>query len=162
MTDHDAASTGRDLTHPGSGAPASPWQRTGLAILGGSALVLTIASLIGSLLGFTQKAACRAGGWNTPYGPFTGHCYTDIYPLYFGEQLAAGKVPYFGHHVEYPVLIGGAMQSVAWLVATVTDTGVRGRGFFDLTVLLLTVFLIAGVLGTAYAAGRNRRWTGLL
>jgi uncharacterized membrane protein len=162
MTDHDAASTGRDLTHPGSGAPASPWQRTGLAVLGGSALVLTIASLIGSLLGFTQKAACRAGGWNTPYGPFTGHCYTDIYPLYFGEQLAAGKVPYFGHHVEYPVLIGGAMQSVAWLVATVTDPAVRGRDFFDLTVLLLTVFLIAGVLGTAYAAGRNRRWTGLL
>jgi uncharacterized membrane protein len=161
MTNHDAASPGGDVTRPG-GPSASAWQHKGLAVLGGSALVLTIASLLASLLGFVQKAACRAGGWNTAFGPFTGHCYTDIYPLYFGEQLATGKVPYFGHHVEYPVLIGGAMQAVAWLVAPVADPGTRGRDFFDLTVLLLTVFLIAGVLGTAQAAGRNRRWTALL
>ena len=62
--------------------------------------------MLGSGLGFLAKAACRAGAWNTAVGEFQAHCYTDIYPLYFGEKLSAGKVPYLGHRVEYPVLMG--------------------------------------------------------
>ena len=50
-------------------------------------------------------------GWNGYLTQFQAHCYTDIYPLYFNEGLSAGKVPYVDHPVEYPVLIGGAMQS---------------------------------------------------
>ena len=133
-----------------------------LALLLGSATALVIASLAGSALGFLNKAACRGGDWNIYLKQFQAHCYTDIYPLYFGEGLAAGKVPYTGHPVEYPVLTGGAMQAVAWLVRPISDPYVRGREFFDVTVVLLALCAIAGTLATAYLAGRSRRWTALL
>jgi uncharacterized membrane protein len=123
---------------------------------------LVVASLAGSALGFLDKAACRAGAWNSAFGEFQAHCYTDIYPLYFSEKLSDGQVPYIGHHVEYPVLIGGAMQAVAWLVQPITNPSVNGREFFDLTVVLLTLFALAGVLATGYLAGPGRQWTALL
>jgi uncharacterized membrane protein len=138
------------------------WHRTWLAALAGSAAVLSVASLAGSGLGFLDKAACRAGAWNTAVGEFQAHCYTDIYPLYFAEKLSEGKVPYTGHPVEYPVLIGGAMQAVAWLVRPIADPFVRGREFFDLTVVLLALFTVAAVLATGYLAGPRLRWTALL
>ena len=59
------------------------------------------------------------------------------------------------------MLIGGAMQLVAWIVRPISDPFVRGREFFDLTIVLLTMFALAGVLATAYLAGRSRRWTAL-
>jgi hypothetical protein len=149
---------------PASGPPAAaaprPWQRRA-AMLAGTTTALVIASLAGSLLGFLNKAACRSGDWNIYLKQFQAHCYTDIYPLYFQEQLSAGKVPYTGHPVEYPVLIGAAMQAVAWVVKPISDPFVRGREFFDVTVLLLVAFSLAGTLATAYLAGRSRRWTAL-
>jgi uncharacterized membrane protein len=132
-----------------------------LALLAGSGAALVGASLLGSLLGFANKAACWSGAWNTGIEQYQAHCYTDIYPLYFAEGLSAGKVPYSGHPVEYPVLIGGAMQAVAWLVRPVSDPFQRGRDFFGLTVVLLALFTIAAVLATAYLAGPSRRWTAL-
>ena len=157
MTEHGSA-------EPASGPPAtaapSPWQRRA-AMLAGSATALVIASLAGSLLGFLNKAACRSGDWNIYLKQFQAHCYTDIYPLYFQEQLSAGKVPYTGHPVEYPVLIGAAMQAVARVVRPISDPSIRGREFFDVTVLLLVAFSLAGTLATAYLAGRSRRWTAL-
>jgi len=157
MTEHDSAG-------PASGPPAAaaqrPWQHRA-AMLAGSTTALVIASLAGSLLGLLNKAACRSGDWNIYLKQFQAHCYTDIYPLYFQEQLSAGKVPYTGHPVEYPVLIGGAMQAVAWVVRPISDPSIRGREFFDVTVLLLVAFSLAGTLATAYLAGRSRRWTAL-
>jgi uncharacterized membrane protein len=132
-----------------------------LALLAGSVTALITASLLGSVLGFVNKAACRSGDWNIYLKQFQAHCYTDIYPLYFNEQLSAGKVPYSGHPVEYPVLIGGAMQAVATVVRPITDPYLRGREFFDVTVVLLALFAVAGTLATAYLAGRSRRWTAL-
>jgi uncharacterized membrane protein len=133
-----------------------------MAVVAGSTTVLVTASLLGSALGFLSKAACRNGDWNIYIKQFQAHCYTDIYPLYFGEGLSAGKAPYTGHPVEYPVLIGAAMQAVAWLVRPIGDPYVRGREFFDVTVVLLALFTVAGTLATAYLAGRSRRWTALL
>ena len=130
-------------------------------MLAGTTTALVIASLAGSLLGFLNKAGCRSGDWNIYLKQFQAHCYTDIYPLYFQEQLSAGKAPYTGHQVEYPVLIGAAMQAVAWVVRPISDPFVRGREFFDVTVLLLVAFSLAGTLATAYLAGRSRRWTAL-
>jgi uncharacterized membrane protein len=127
----------------------------------GSTTALVTASLVGSALGFANKAACRAGDWNFYLKQMQAHCYTDIYPLYFGERLSAGKVPYTGHPVEYPVLIGAAMQAGAWLVRPISDPFVRGREFFDVTVVMLALFSLAGTLATAYLAGRSRRWTAL-
>jgi uncharacterized membrane protein len=156
---------GEDRTRrPHNQGPVWPARARSLALtaLAGSIAVLVTASLAGSALGFLAKAACRSGAWDTPYGVYQAHCYTDIYPLYYGEGLSAGKVPYYGHHVEYPVLIGGAMQLVAWLVHAITNPFTRGREFFDLTVVLLALFMLAGVLATGYLAGPGLRWTALL
>ena len=138
-------------TRFGGGArrPASP---VGLAAALGSTGALVAATVIGMVLAFAEKNPCRAGAWNSYASQFQRACYTDIYPLYYGEGLSAGKVPYTGHPVEYPVLIGGAMQAAAWLVRNVSEA-VRGREFFDVTVVLLAVCAVAGVLATARAAG---------
>jgi len=161
MAERDAAGAAGAVPQPGRG-PARMSHRAGLAALAGSAAVLTVASVLGSGLGFLDKAACRAGAWNTAVGEFQAHCYTDIYPLYFGEKLSAGKVPYLGHRVEYPVLMGWAMQAIAWLVRPIGDPFVRGREFFDLTVVLLALFAAAAVLAVGYLAGPALRWTALL
>ena len=131
-------------------------------MLVGTTSVLVIAALFGALLAFLEKVPCRSGAWNSYAKQFQDACYTDIYPLYYNEGLAAGKVPYTGHHVEYPVLIGAAMQAVAWLARSVADPYARGREFFDLTVILLVICAVAGVVATGYAAGPARRWQALL
>ena len=103
------------------------------------------ASVLAALLGYAQKLPCSSGGaWNSFTGQFRDACYTDIYPLYYNEQLSAGKVPYYGHPVEYPVLIGAMMQVAAWLVHSVSDPYGRGRDFYYVTVVLLAICLIAG------------------
>jgi uncharacterized membrane protein len=132
------------------------------AALGGSASVLVLAALIADGLAFAAKEACRAGAWNYGVEQYQAHCYTDIYPLYFGEGLSAGKIPYLDHHVEYPVIIGAVMQAAAWVVRSISNPYSRGLQYFDVTAALLAIFLIAGVLATAYCAGASRRWTALL
>src|SRR5262252_961110 len=162
MTERENASAaaGPPGQQEGTGRFRSPgWQRA--ALFAGSTTALVSASLLGSALGVLNKAACRSGDWNFYLKQFQAHCNTDIYPLYFGEKLSAGKVPYTGHPVEYPVLIGGAMQAVAWLVRPINDPYIRGREFFDVTVVLLALFAVAGTLATAYLAGPTRRWTAL-
>lgn len=118
----------------------------------------SVAAVAAALLGYADKLPCSSGGaWNSFTGQFRDACYTDIYPLYYTEGLSSGKVPYSGHPVEYPVLIGGMMQVAAWLVRSVTDPFARGKDFYNVTVVLLSVCLIAGVLATAYTAGRGTR-----
>ncbi len=112
------------------------------------------ASVAAAFLGYAQKLPCSSGGaWNSFTGQFRDACYTDIYPLYYNEGLSSGQVPYSGHPVEYPVLIGGMMQLAAWVVHSVADPYTRGRDFYYVTVVLLAVCLVAGVLATGYAAG---------
>lgn len=147
---------------PGASAATGGRSARSVALLAGSTSVLVGAALFGALLAFLEKVPCRSGAWNSYAKQFQDACYTDIYPLYYNEGLSAGKVPYTGHHVEYPVLIGGAMQAAAWLVHPITDPYTRGREFFDVTVILLVICAVAGVVATAYAAGRARRWSALL
>jgi Glycosyltransferase family 87 len=118
------------------------------------------ASVVSALLGYAEKLPCSSGGaWNSFTGQFADACYTDIYPLYYAEGLNSGQVPYADHPVEYPVLIGGMMQLAATMVRSVTNPATRGRDFYYVTVVLLSVCLVAGVLATAAAAGRNGdRW----
>lgn len=132
------------------------------AALAGSAGVLALAGLAADGLAFAAKEACRAGAWNYGVEQYQAHCYTDIYPLYYAEGLSNGQVPYLDHHVEYPVVIGALMQGAAWIVRSISNPYARGLQFFDVTVGLLAVFLVAGVLATAYCAGPARRWTALL
>jgi uncharacterized membrane protein len=157
--------TDREVARPGTGGgDAAPWLsgRGRLALLAGSVTVLVTASLAGSALALLSKAACRAGAWNVGVEQFQAHCYTDIYPLYFSEGLSKGQVPYLGHPVEYPVIIGAAMQAAAWIVSPISDQVIRGREFFDVTAAMLTLCTVAAVLATAYLAGPARRWTALL
>jgi uncharacterized membrane protein len=135
--------------------------RSGLVLALGSTSVLAAASVFGMVLAFAEKYPCRSGAWNYYAKQFQDACYTDIYPLYYNEGLAAGKVPYTGHKVEYPVLIGAAMQAAAWLVRNVNPV-IRGREFFDVTVVLLAVCAVAGVLATARAAGPAGRAQALM
>jgi Glycosyltransferase family 87 len=114
------------------------------------------ASALAALLGYAQKLPCSSGGgWNTFTGQFRDACYTDIYPLYYTEQLSAGKVPYYGHPVEYPVLMGWMMEAAAWSVHSVADAYARGKDFYEVSVLLLALCLLAGVLATAATARRE-------
>jgi uncharacterized membrane protein len=140
-----------------SGAP----RPAALAAALGSASVLLAASVLGMVLAFAEKSPCRSGAWDHYAQQFQKACYTDIYPLYYGEGLYEGKVPYTGHPVEYPVLIGGAMQAAAWLVRNVGEA-TRGREFFDVTAVLLAVCAVVGVLATARAAGPDRRAQALM
>ena len=142
--------------------PAGSSPRRPLALLAGTTSVLVTAALFGALLAFLEKVPCRSGAWNSYAKQFQDACYTDIYPLYYGEGLSSGKVPYTGHHVEYPVLIGAVMQAAAWLVRSIADPYARGREFFDLTVILLVICAVAGVVATGYAVGPGRRWQALL
>jgi uncharacterized membrane protein len=163
MTDEQARQESVPAGPPESARRRSPRPAVGrLAALGGSASLLVLASLIADGLAFTAKEACRAGAWNVGVEQYQAHCYTDIYPLYFAEGLSAGKVPYLDHHVEYPVIIGAVMQAAAWVVRSGANPYARGLGYFDVTVAVLAVFLVAGVLATAYCAGPARRWTALL
>ena len=150
----------REVTSAWRERPARPGPLRLAEILGRTA-VLASASVLAMVLAFAEKSPCRSGAWNYYPRQFQDACYTDIYPLYYGEGLAAGKVPYTGHPVEYPVLIGGAMQAAAWLVRNVHAV-IRGREFFDLTVVLLAVCAVAAVLATARAAGPERRWQALM
>jgi uncharacterized membrane protein len=154
----------------GGGAEPSGSARSASLITAlGSTAVLLAASVAGMLLAFAQKLPCRAGitatgpaqGWLSYPNQFQRACYTDIYPLYYTEGLAAGRVPYAGQKVEYPVLIGGAMQVAAWLVRGVGPV-IRGREFFDVTVVLLAACAVVGVLATARAAGPGRRAQALM
>ncbi len=126
-----------------------------------STSVLVAVSITAMVLAFAEKAPCRSGAWNYYAKQFQDACYTDIYPLYYNEDLATGKVPYTGHPVEYPVLIGGAMEAAAWLVRNVSEV-IRGREFFDVTVAMLAVCFVAGVLATARAASPDARWQALM
>jgi uncharacterized membrane protein len=156
---------GVDVPEPANtrfgGGAERPARSVGLAAALGSTGVLLAASVLGMVLAFAEKSPCRSGAWNSYASQFQRACYTDIYPLYYGEGLSAGKVPYTGHMVEYPVLIGGAMQAAAWLVRNV-DVAIRGREFFDVTAVLLAVCATVGVLATAWALGPRRRAYALL
>ncbi|HJY99274.1 MAG TPA: glycosyltransferase 87 family protein, partial [Streptosporangiaceae bacterium] len=139
----------------------APRKHVALAVTLGSTSVLIAASVLAMVLAFAEKVPCRSGAWNFYAKQFQDSCYTDIYPLYYNEGLYDKQVPYTGHPVEYPVLIGGAMQAVAWLVRNV-DVAIRGREFYDVTAVLLALCAVAAVLATASAAGPDRRWQALL
>lgn len=132
---------------PGLGTRAIPY--VPLALFAG----------LGAVLAYLWKWPCRFGGaWNDGTLQFTNFCYTDIYPLWWNERLSEGKVPYFGHPVEYPVGIGGIMEFSRRVVASMSEPG---TAFYDLTVILMAVCLVVGVLLTAALAGPARRWDAL-
>jgi uncharacterized membrane protein len=128
--------------------------------------VLMALAMLASVLMYMQKLPCRNQPWNG--FQYSHACYNDIYPLYFGEGLDKGKVPYLDTHtdadgkeanVEYPVLIGGAMYVAAKVVDAVTasDAPERGQRFLDVTWFILMIAALVAVVATALT-NRRRVW----
>jgi uncharacterized membrane protein len=122
--------------------------------------------LAASVLGYMQKLPCRNQPWQGGF-QYSHACYNDVYPLYFGEGLAAGYRPYLDAHpdgagnltgqVEYPVLIGVAMEVGAKIDGLLYPKNDRGQGFVDITWVLLTIASVVMVVATALTA-RRRIW----
>ncbi|HEX6447762.1 MAG TPA: glycosyltransferase 87 family protein [Streptosporangiales bacterium] len=125
--------------------------------------VVLVLTAMACVLAYLQKYPCSSGGWNIANFHYTHVCYTDIYPLYFGERLSDGYVPYFDHPVEYPVVIGGVMEIFSLIVAPLSmDETTRGYLFY----VLNTLFLSGCALGTAWALvrtlGRRRPYDAVM
>ncbi|TDE52868.1 DUF2029 domain-containing protein [Nonomuraea mesophila] len=129
-------------------------------------LPLGVFAALGASLAYVVRLPCRTGGWNDQISTYTNFCYTDIYPLYFDRQLATEN-PYFAavpfdKQVEYPVVLGEVMQVFSWIARWLEpDQVAQAVRFYDLTVILLGLSLVAGVLLMAAVAGPTRRWDAL-
>jgi uncharacterized membrane protein len=121
--------------------------------------VIIALTLLTCTLGFLQKEPCRSGAWTNEL-QYTHLCYTDVVALYGAEGLADGKRPYLDHPVEYPVLMGAAME-VAAVAVRPFDPATRYARFFDVTWLLLTACAVVVAVTTARLAGR-RPWDAAL
>ena len=124
--------------------------------------VLIAMTLVSCVLGYLQKMPCRDQPWDGGF-QYSHTCYNDIYPLYFGEGLADGKIPYLDRHgtgnenVEYPVLIGVAMELGSLATKLLYTKNKQGQGFFDITWLMLTLAAVITVIATALTH-RRRMW----
>ena len=94
------------------GGPPGRHARIGSRRLWTPVRVLLALTLLTCTLGFLQKAPCRTAAWAHEY-QYTHLCYTDVFALYFAEGLSDGKRPYVDHPVEYPVVMGAAMELAA-------------------------------------------------
>jgi uncharacterized membrane protein len=135
----------------------SPWYRRPVTLR-----LLLVLTFLTCLLGYAEKAPCRdTRNWSNEF-QYTHLCYSDVVALYGAEGLADGKRPYLDAPVEYPVLIGAAMQGAAEVSRLAPA---RGPGQQDLAVALFSdstgvlLTLAAGVVVacTAYCCGARRR-----
>jgi uncharacterized membrane protein len=141
------------------GGPLGRHASTGRRRLWTPVRVLVALTLLTCTLGFLQKAPCRTGAWADEF-QYTHLCYTDVFALYFAEGLSEGKRPYLDHPVEYPVVMGAAMQTAAKAV-TAFDAPERAKRFYDVTWALLTACAVVVAVTTARLAGR-RPWDAAL
>jgi uncharacterized membrane protein len=128
--------------------------------------VLIAIALASSVLGYVQKYPCRNQTWSGGF-QYSHVCYNDIYPLYFGEGLSDQKIPYIDAHadgqgqltgeVEYPVMIGAAMEVGSLATKALYPSNERGQGFIDITWLMLTIAAVIAVIATALT-NRRRIW----
>src|SRR3954467_8542571 len=92
----------------GSAPPSVPWYRRP-----SSRRLLLVRTFLTCLLGYAEKASCRdTRNWTNDF-QYTRLCYSDVVALYGAVQGSDGKRPYLDSPVEYPVLIGAAMQAAA-------------------------------------------------
>ncbi|MDT7539145.1 MAG: hypothetical protein QOI82_2730 [Actinomycetota bacterium] len=141
------------------GGPPGTHARLGARRFWTPVRVIVVLTLLTCTLGFLQKAPCRTEGWAHGY-QYTRLCYTDVFALYGAEGLAQDKRPYLDHPVEYPVLMGAAMEVVAKAVRPF-DEADRNKRFYDLTWALLTGCAVVVAITTARLAGR-RPWDAAL
>src|SRR3954447_19027749 len=104
----DDARPGNGRAHGRAGQSELPWFRRPVTLR-----LLLVLTLFTCLLGYAEKASCRdTRNWSGSF-QYTRLCYSDVIALYGAEGLSEGKRPYLDAPVEYPVLIGAAMQAAA-------------------------------------------------
>lgn len=91
------------------------------------------------VLGLTLKLPCAGGSWDDGR-PYTRFCYTDIVPLFRGEGLSAGRIPYLQHPNEYPVGTGLLM----WV--TSLPAGTEGTFFATNAIVLVAAAVLISIL----------------
>jgi uncharacterized membrane protein len=144
--------------------------------------VLLLFAILTSVAGYASKQPCRdTRNWSKKGYQYTRLCYSDVKALYDSAGLTQGKRPYLDTPLEYPVLLGGAIQGAAsiadhepgsqYIPAHTTADGKqvaasysldrRSATFFDVSVLLLALAFCIAVLCTALTAG-PRIWDAAL
>jgi len=128
--------------------------------------VLIGIALASCVLGYAQKLPCRSQPWAGGF-QYSHACYNDLLPLYTGEGLKDGDRPYLDPHadgngnatgeVEYPVLIGAAMELGAVLTKHIYPQSTRAQGFVDITWVLIAIAAVVTVIATALTV-RRRIW----
>src|SRR6195952_217817 len=141
---------------PASAGPGRPpWYRRPVTVR-----FLLILTLFTCLLGYAEKAPCRdTRNWTGSF-QYMALCYSDVVALYGAEQLDRGDRPFLDYPVEYPVLIGAAMQAGAEVsyLAPATERGAQDLSvalFGDATAVLLALAAGVVVFCTARTAGRR-------
>src|SRR3954447_9265695 len=129
------------------GGPPGQHARIGSRRLWTPVRVLLALTLLTCTLGFLQKAPCRTEAWAHEF-QYTHLCYTDVFALYFSEGLSEDKRPYLDHPVEYPVVMGAAMEVAAKVVQPFSPPN-RPKHFYDVTWVLLTACAMSVAVTTA-------------
>ncbi|MEY9214456.1 DUF2029 domain-containing protein [Thermobifida halotolerans] len=111
--------------------------------------------LTGAVLGYLGKVRCRFGGAWLDGSQYPALCYSDVFALYYRDELDAGTVPYVDKPVEYPVLTGVLMHLLARAVSWLPDPLARGYGYFDATAAVMGVCLVVTVVCTGWLVGRG-------
>jgi uncharacterized membrane protein len=114
-------------------------------------------------LHWIQKSYCQDHGWSD-YSQYTHFCYTDVLALYYAEELYTGKVPYFQHNVEYPVLTGYLMGAIGLPVHKLTEEKLitnDSQVFYNLNAVVLSACGLAAIAVTL-ALRRRRPWDAAL
>jgi uncharacterized membrane protein len=142
------------VARPGpAGSGAGPWYRRPASLR-----LLLVLTFLTCLLGYAEKASCRdTRNWTDDF-QYTRLCYSDVVALYGAERLDEGARPFVDYPVEYPVLIGAAMQASAEVsyLAPATAAGEQDLAvavFFDATAVLLVLAAGVVVVCTARTAG---------
>jgi uncharacterized membrane protein len=110
-------------------------------------------------LAWVQKSPCQTGAW-ADYSQYRHFCYTDVLALYYAEELNVGKVPYFQHPVEYPVLTGyfmGVLGLPVHQLAATHQVINDGQLFYNLNAIVLSAFGVVAIAVTL-ALRRRRPW----
>ena len=96
-----------------------------------------------ALLSFLKFNHCRLNDWASPDN-YIHACYTDIPALFSERGLDTNTFPFSSatNSIEYPPIIGLGN----WLISFITPTTNSYRWFFDINILLITIFFFGCAL----------------